>query len=51
VIADGEVVGTRRFGFRSVAREGTTILLNGEPVYPRMILSWGWYPEGDGDRP
>ncbi len=42
---DGEVVAERRFGFRSVGREGATILLNGTPVYPRMVLSWGWYPD------
>lgn len=40
-----EVLARRRFGFRSVSRDGATILLNGAPIYPRMILSWGWYPE------
>jgi hypothetical protein len=36
-----------RFGLRtqSVANDGSTILLNAQPIYPRMILSWGWYPE------
>jgi hypothetical protein len=34
-----------RFGLRSLCAEGATLLLNGQPLYPRMILSWGWYPE------
>jgi hypothetical protein len=34
-----------KFGFRSLRTEGTTLLLNGRPLYPRMALSWGWYPE------
>jgi hypothetical protein len=33
------------FGLRSVRTDGTTILLNDTPVYPRMALSWGWYWE------
>lgn len=32
-------------GFRDVTVEGDTPLLNGKPFYPRMPLSWGWYPE------
>jgi hypothetical protein len=36
-----------RFGLRtqSVAPDGHTILLNDQPIYPRMVLSWGWYPD------
>lgn len=34
-----------RFGLRAVEASGATLLLNGAPVYPRMILSWGWYWE------
>ena len=41
----GEVVAERRFGFRTVGRAGTTVTLNGEVVFPRMLLSWGWYPD------
>jgi hypothetical protein len=33
-----------RFGFRSLQARGSTLLLNGTPIYPRMVLSWGWYP-------
>ncbi|MGH2532655.1 MAG: glycoside hydrolase family 2 protein [Thermomicrobiales bacterium] len=36
---------TVRFGLRSLTVEGTTLLLNGRPIYPRLALSWGWYPE------
>ena len=34
-----------RFGLRSLRADGTTLLLNERPIYPRMALSWGWYPE------
>lgn len=34
-----------RTGARRVSVEGSRILLNGQPIYPRMPLSWGWYPE------
>ncbi len=43
-VAD-ELVAARRFGFRSVGRDGATITLNDAPAYPRMLLSWGWYPD------
>ncbi|MET9021019.1 hypothetical protein ABZV93_13625 [Actinopolymorpha sp. NPDC004070] len=36
---------TVRVGLRTVAADGARLLLNGAPVYPRMILSWGWYPD------
>ena len=35
----------RPVGLRTVQVKGDTILLNGEPVYPRGILHWGWYPQ------
>jgi hypothetical protein len=31
------------FGLRTVEVAGATILLNGEPLYLRGILHWGWY--------
>jgi hypothetical protein len=31
------------FGLRTVAVDGATILLNGQPIYLRGILHWGWY--------
>ncbi|MEO7910500.1 MAG: glycoside hydrolase, partial [Roseiflexaceae bacterium] len=34
-----------RFGLRSLRAEGTTLLLNQRPIYPRMARSWGWYPQ------
>src|SRR5206468_2069663 len=34
-----------RFGLRSLCAEGTTLLLNERPIYPRMAFSWGWYPD------
>jgi len=34
-----------RFGLRALRAEGAALLLNGRPIYPRMVLSWGWYPE------
>ncbi|GBC93636.1 Beta-galactosidase [bacterium HR15] len=30
-------------GFRTLQVDGTRILLNGQPFYPRGLLSWGWY--------
>lgn len=36
---------TRRFGFRTLERDGTRLLLNGRPVHLRGALHWGWYPE------
>ncbi len=35
----------RWFGMRTLQVRGDTILLNGEPIYPRGILHWGWYPQ------
>ncbi|MBA3946474.1 MAG: glycoside hydrolase [Herpetosiphonaceae bacterium] len=34
-----------RFGLRSLRADGTTLLLNERPLYPRLALSWGWYPD------
>ena len=35
----------RRFGWRTFARQGCRILLNGRPLMLRGLLHWGWYPE------
>lgn len=36
---------TFRFGLRSIETDQSHILLNGQPVYPRLVLSWGWLPD------
>ncbi|MFJ9123466.1 glycoside hydrolase family 2 protein [Streptomyces sp. NPDC102340] len=33
-------------GLRSVTIDGKRILLNGEPVFQRLVLDQGWYPDG-----
>jgi hypothetical protein len=33
-----------RFGLRALEADGTTLRLNGRPIYIRLALSWGWYP-------
>ena len=33
-----------RFGLRTLETRGASLLLNGQPLYPRLVLSWGWYP-------
>ena len=33
-----------RFGLRELRADGATLRLNGAPIYPRLALSWGWYP-------
>jgi len=36
---------TVRTALRRVRYNATQLLLNEQPCYPRMALSWGWYPE------
>jgi hypothetical protein len=45
--AEGAVVDTVRSyaGLRSVAIDGTSFLLNGEPVFQRLVLDQGYWPE------
>ncbi len=38
-----DAVGTR-FGFRQVTAQGSRILLNGEDLVVRGVLTWGYYP-------
>lgn len=35
----------KAFGFRDIGSQGSTILLNNRPVYPRGVLHWGYYDE------
>lgn len=46
--ADGSVLDAARSyaGLRSVAITGRAVLLNGEPVFQRLVLDQGWYPDG-----
>ncbi|GAA2253164.1 hydrolase [Streptomyces ruber] len=46
--ADGNAVDTVRSyaGLRSVAIHGKRLLLNGEPVFQRLVLDQGYYPDG-----
>ncbi len=37
---------TGYFGMRRVTIEGAAILINGEPVFQRLVLDQGFYPEG-----
>jgi hypothetical protein len=32
-----------QFGFRELEIQGTQLILNGQPIYLRMVLTWGWY--------
>jgi hypothetical protein len=34
----------QRFAFRTVTTRGYQLLLNGQPLYLRSALNWGWYP-------
>lgn len=49
--AAGETALRRRIGLRQVTAAGDRILLNGEPVYLRGALHWGYYPEQIIPRP
>lgn len=45
---DGEVIDQVEsyFGLRTVSIQGRAILLNGEPVFQRLVLDQGFYPDG-----
>ncbi len=45
VRAEGGDERALRFGLRTLAAAGAALTLNGRPLYPRLALSWGWYPE------
>jgi hypothetical protein len=46
--ADGTVVDSVETyaGLRSVSLDGHAVLLNGEPVFQRLVLDQGYYPDG-----
>jgi beta-galactosidase/beta-glucuronidase len=49
VVRDGEQVLDRvasYAGLRSISVEGKRVLINGEPLFQRLVLDQGWYPEG-----
>lgn len=43
-VADGDER-TLRVGLRTLSVDGSLLRLNEQPLYPRMVLSWGWYPD------
>ncbi len=45
-ISYGEDVVCSYFGMRSVNIDGSRVLINGEPVFQRLVLDQGYYPEG-----
>ena len=46
--SDGRVLDTVKsyFGFRNIMLKGRAICLNGKPVYQRLVLDQGFYPDG-----
>ncbi|GAB2961843.1 glycoside hydrolase family 2 [Streptomyces pseudoechinosporeus] len=46
--ADGATVDSAECtaGLRSVSIDGKRLLLNGRPVFQRLVLDQGWYPDG-----
>ena len=48
LIRDGQVVDSLKsyFGMRRVRIDGAAILINGEPVFQRLVLDQGFYPDG-----
>jgi hypothetical protein len=36
---------TLRVGLRTLTSDGSLLRLNGHPIFPRMVLSWGWYAD------
>lgn len=46
--AGGRVIDEARSyaGLRSITIDGTAVLINGAPVFQRLVLDQGWYPDG-----
>lgn len=38
------IAATRQLGFRRLSTQGEQVLLNGQPLHLRGVLSWGWEP-------
>lgn len=38
------IAATRHLGFRRLSTQGEQVLLNGQPIHLRGVLSWGWDP-------
>lgn len=47
VLLDGKEIDSKqtRFGIRDLQIEGDQMYLNGQPIYLRGVLHWGWYSE------
>lgn len=39
------IAATRQIGFRRLTTQGEQVLLNGQPIHLRGVLSWGWEPQ------
>ena len=48
VSRDKQIVDTVKsyFGLRTVTIEGSAILINGQPIFQRLVLDQGFYPDG-----
>ncbi len=48
LLQDGKVIdhATSYAGLRSISIQGKKVLINGEPVFQRLVLDQGYYPDG-----
>lgn len=40
-----QAIARKKFGFRALTTSGEKVYFNGETVFLRGVLNWGWYPE------